>query len=87
MKNGIFASKGPALAAISVGGRGGGGGSVGGTGLLIHRNLLLTTHANLPNAAAAEVAEVSLCHGRLPARLVPQRSITNVFLTKLSMLV
>ncbi|KAG6483162.1 uncharacterized protein LOC122013950 [Zingiber officinale] len=73
IKDGIFASKGPALAAISVGGGSRGGGSVRGTGFLIHRNLLLTTHANLPNAAAAEVAEVSLCHGRLPARLVPQR--------------
>ncbi|WOK94499.1 hypothetical protein Cni_G03201 [Canna indica] len=76
VKGGIFASKGPSLAAISlVGGGGGGGwgGDAGGTGFLIHRNLLLTTHANLPTVAAAEVAEICLCHGRLPARLVPQR--------------
>ncbi|WOL16136.1 hypothetical protein Cni_G24918 [Canna indica] len=69
VKGGIFCSKGPALATISTA-RGGCG---VGTGFLIHRSLLLTTHANLPSAAAAETAEIRLCHGRLPARLTPQR--------------
>ncbi|XP_064935355.1 uncharacterized protein LOC135587651 isoform X1 [Musa acuminata AAA Group] len=75
VKVSMFTSKGPALAAISVavgaGGVWGWGG--GGTGFLIHRNLLLTTHAILPTVVAAEAAEVRLCHGRLSARLVPQR--------------
>lgn len=79
VKVSIFTSKGPALAAISVavgaGGVWGWGG--GGTGFLIHRNLLLTTHAILPTVVAAEAAEVRLCHGRLSARLVPQRSIAH----------
>ncbi|XP_073098499.1 uncharacterized protein [Elaeis guineensis] len=70
VKDSIFATKGPAFAAISTGG---GGAGCGGTGFLIHRNLLLTTHANLPSVAAAEAAEVRLCHGRLSARLVPHR--------------
>ncbi|XP_065031320.1 uncharacterized protein LOC135653354 [Musa acuminata AAA Group] len=72
VKDGIVSSKGPALAAISVAEGGSGGGGLG-TGFLIHRNLLLTTHANLPSAPVAEAAEIRLCHGRLPARLVPQR--------------
>lgn len=76
MKDGIVSSKGPALAAISVAEGGSGGGGLG-TGFLIHRNLLLTSHANLPSAPVAEAAEIRLCHGRLPARLVPQRSVTN----------
>ncbi|CAD5172139.1 unnamed protein product [Musa acuminata subsp. malaccensis] len=71
VKGGIFCSKGPALAAIYAAGGGSGGGV--GTGFLIHRNLLLTTHANLPSAAATEAAEIRLCHDRLPARLAPQR--------------
>ncbi|RZR84683.1 hypothetical protein BHM03_00011553 [Ensete ventricosum] len=75
VKGGIFCSKGPALAAIYAAGGGSGGGV--GTGFLIHRNLLLTSHANLPSAAAAEAAEIRLCHDRVPARLAPQRSLTN----------
>ncbi|XP_008794637.2 uncharacterized protein LOC103710603 [Phoenix dactylifera] len=71
VKGSIFATKGSAFAAISAAGGCGGGGW--GTGFLIHRNLLLTTHANLPSVAAAEAAEIRLCHGRLPARLVPHR--------------
>ncbi|KAJ8510585.1 hypothetical protein OPV22_001019 [Ensete ventricosum] len=72
VKDGIVSSKGSALAAISVVEGGSGGGGLG-TGFLIHRNLLLTTHANLPSAPVAEAAEIRLSHGRLPARLVPQR--------------
>ncbi|XP_072992367.1 uncharacterized protein [Typha latifolia] len=68
VKEGLFAAKGAAVAAISVGGGGGGG-----TGFLIHRNLLLTTHANIPSIPAAEAAEIRLGHGRLAARLVPHR--------------
>ncbi|KAG8043212.1 hypothetical protein GUJ93_ZPchr0115g2741 [Zizania palustris] len=64
VKEAIFSAKSSALAAVS---------GNGGTGLLIHRNLLLTTHGNLPSAAAAEDAEALLGHGRLPARLVPHR--------------
>lgn len=69
VKGAIFSNKGPALAAISAAT----GGGVVGTGFLIHRSLLLTTHAILPSAAAAEAAEIRLHHGRLPARLVPHR--------------
>ncbi|EHA8589106.1 hypothetical protein COCNU_scaffold008027G000020 [Cocos nucifera] len=69
VKGCMLATKGPAFASIS--GAGGGGGA--GTGFLIHRNLLLTTHANLPSVAAAEAAEIRLFNGRLPARLVPHR--------------
>ncbi|XP_058093350.1 uncharacterized protein LOC131239588 [Magnolia sinica] len=61
MKGNIFSSKGPAMAAIS-----------GGTGFLIHRNLLLTTHINLPSVAAAEAADVRL-QDHVAARLVPHR--------------
>ncbi|KAL5992094.1 hypothetical protein ACLOJK_013008 [Asimina triloba] len=59
MKGSIFSSKGPAMATVS-----------GGTGFLIHRNLLLTTHVNLPSLVAAEAAHVRL-HDRIAARLVP----------------
>ncbi|KAK9944768.1 hypothetical protein M0R45_010318 [Rubus argutus] len=44
MKAAIFSSKAPALAWIS-----GAGNGISGTGFLIHRNLLLTTHVNLPS--------------------------------------
>ncbi|KAG6505158.1 uncharacterized protein LOC121985855 [Zingiber officinale] len=70
MKDSIFSSKGLALASISVAGGGGGG---AGTGFLIHRNLLLTTHARLPSAAVAEAAEIQLFRGCAVGRLVPQR--------------
>ncbi|KAK9159934.1 hypothetical protein Syun_006275 [Stephania yunnanensis] len=61
MKGTIFASRASAMAEVG-----------GGTGFLIHRNLLLTTHVNLPSVAAAEAAEIRLQEGG-PARLVPHR--------------
>ncbi|XP_047061290.1 uncharacterized protein LOC124668146 [Lolium rigidum] len=64
VKAAIFSAKSAALAAVC---------DHGGTGLLIHRNLLLTTHGNLPSAAAAEDADALLGHARVPARLVPHR--------------
>lgn len=45
-------------------------GGVEGRGRVV---LLLTTHGNLPSAAAAEDADALLGHARLPARLVPHR--------------
>ena len=63
VKAAIFSAKAAALAAVSG----------HGSGLLIHRNLLLTTHGNLPSAAAAEDAEALLGHGRLATRLEPHR--------------
>ncbi|XP_062207880.1 uncharacterized protein LOC133909459 [Phragmites australis] len=63
VKAAIFSAKAAALAAVSG----------HGSGLLIHRNLLLTTHGNLPSAAAAEDAEALLGHERLAARLEPHR--------------
>ncbi|CAL5191950.1 unnamed protein product [Lathyrus oleraceus] len=69
MKGAIFSGKNQALATISntnvVNG-------VSGTGFLIHRNLLLTTHANLPSAVAAASSEIRL-HNGVAATLVPQR--------------
>lgn len=59
----IFSGKGPALARIC---------GIAGTGFLIHRNLLLTTHVNLPSVAAAESAEIRLQNG-VGAILVPHR--------------
>ncbi|MCI29929.1 hypothetical protein A2U01_0051138, partial [Trifolium medium] len=44
---------------------------VSGTGFLIHRNLLLTTHANLPSVVAAGSSEIRL-HNGVAATLVPQ---------------
>ncbi|KAM3210180.1 hypothetical protein ACQJBY_064291 [Aegilops geniculata] len=82
IKSTLLATKGPALAAVSFprggegaggGGGGGGGGEKRGGGFLIHRALLLTTHGTVPSAAVAGAAEVQLSHGRLLARLVPQR--------------
>ena len=67
VKAAIFSARSPALAEVN------GLGSESGSGLLIHRNLLLTTHGNLPSAAAAEDAEARLGHGRLVARLEPHR--------------
>lgn len=64
VKAAIFSAKSAALAAVC---------GHGGTGLLVHRNLLLTTHGNLPSAAAAEDADALLGHARVPARLVPHR--------------
>ncbi|CAA0806017.1 Unknown protein [Striga hermonthica] len=62
MKASIFSGKAPAMARIND----------GGTGFLIHRNLLLTTHANLPSVAAVEAAEIRL-HNGLSATLFPHR--------------
>ncbi|CAN1172358.1 hypothetical protein LINPERPRIM_LOCUS30795 [Linum perenne] len=63
----IFSGKGPAMARIS-----GAGGQVSGTGFLIHQNLLLTTHLNIPSVAAAETLKIRLQKG-VPATLVPHR--------------
>ncbi|KAL7586443.1 hypothetical protein Lser_V15G38937 [Lactuca serriola] len=65
-KASIFSGKGPAMARIST------DGLVSGTGFLIHRNLLLTTHAILPSVAAAEAAEIRLQNG-VGASLFPHR--------------
>ncbi|GAA0157354.1 hypothetical protein LIER_14639 [Lithospermum erythrorhizon] len=62
MKGTIFSSKNGAIARISS----------GGTGFLIHRNLLLTTHINLPSVVAAEAAEIRLNNG-VAASLSPHR--------------
>ncbi|KAL0417951.1 UNVERIFIED_CONTAM: hypothetical protein Sradi_1208600 [Sesamum radiatum] len=62
IKAAIFSGKAPSMARIAA----------GGTAFLIHRNLLLTTHANLPSVAAAEAAEIRL-HSALSAALFPHR--------------
>lgn len=67
MKAAIFSGKAPAMARTS-----GAGNEISGTGFLIHRNLLLTTHANLPSVAAAESSEIRLQNG-VAASLVPHR--------------
>ncbi|GMH20404.1 hypothetical protein Nepgr_022245 [Nepenthes gracilis] len=72
LKSSIFSTKSPAMARLSSSGGGGVGGEVSGTGFLIHRTLLLTTHANLPSVAAAEFAEIRLQNG-VAATLVPHR--------------
>ena len=61
MKATIFTNKASAMARISDG-----------TGFLIHRNLLLTTHANLPSVTSAESSEIRLQNG-VAATLVPHR--------------
>lgn len=73
VKGSIYMAKGPAIASIC--------GITGedrsrrcGTGFMIHRGLLLTTHTNIPSVAVAEAGcEVRLGFGRVAARLVPQR--------------
>lgn len=60
-KSTIFSGKGPSMVRISTG-----------AGLLIHRNILLTTHAILPSVAAAEAAEIQLQNGAV-ASLFPHR--------------
>ncbi|KAJ8559379.1 hypothetical protein K7X08_003437 [Anisodus acutangulus] len=62
MKGTIFSGKGPAMAHIGE----------SGTGFLIHRNLLLTTHVILPSVNAAEAAEIRLQNG-VVACLFPHR--------------
>ncbi|KAK1353050.1 hypothetical protein POM88_052888 [Heracleum sosnowskyi] len=66
MKASIFPSKASILARIAL------GGSLFGTGFLIHSNLLLTTHANLPSVSAAESSEIRLQNG-VGACLFPHR--------------
>ncbi|KAK7339126.1 hypothetical protein VNO77_19771 [Canavalia gladiata] len=68
MKASIFSGKGQAMATITATASNG----VSGTGFLIHRNLLLTTHANLPSVVAADSSEIRL-HNGVAATLVPQR--------------
>ncbi|MBA0704821.1 hypothetical protein Golax_017054 [Gossypium laxum] len=68
MKGTIFSSKAPAMARIT----GAAADGISVTGFLIHRNLLLTTHVNLPSVAAAESSEIRLQNG-VAATLVPQR--------------
>ncbi|XVF32156.1 hypothetical protein REPUB_Repub17cG0057800 [Reevesia pubescens] len=68
MKGTIFSSKAPAMARIT----GAAVNGISGTGFLIHRNLLLTTHLNLPSIAAAESSEIRLQNG-VAATLVPHR--------------
>ncbi|CAH9132904.1 unnamed protein product [Cuscuta epithymum] len=65
MKASILSSKGPAMAKIASG-------PGDGTGFLIHRNLLLTAHVNLPSAPAAEAAEIRIQNGAA-ACLFPHR--------------
>ncbi|KAK7287380.1 hypothetical protein RIF29_00653 [Crotalaria pallida] len=67
MKAAISSGKGQAMATISNASTG-----LSGTGFLIHRYLLLTTHANLPSALAAHTSEIRLRDGKA-ATLVPQR--------------
>ncbi|KAF2292587.1 hypothetical protein GH714_025790 [Hevea brasiliensis] len=67
MQANIFSGKGPAMATISCSGNG-----TSGTGFLIHRNLLLTSHVNIPSVAAAESSEIRLQNG-VAASLVPHR--------------
>lgn len=67
MKAAIFSGKGQAMARISTAANG-----ISGTGFLIHRNLLLSTHANLPSVAAAESSEIRLQNG-VASTLVPHR--------------
>ncbi|XVE78123.1 hypothetical protein DITRI_Ditri13aG0118600 [Diplodiscus trichospermus] len=68
MKGTIFSTKAPAMVRIT----GAAVNGSSGTGFLIHRNLLLTTHANLPSVAAAESSEIRL-QNSVAATLVPHR--------------
>lgn len=67
LKAALFTGKGPAIARISATANG-----ISGTGFLIHRNLLLTAHVNIPSIAAAEGCEIRLQNG-VAATLVPHR--------------
>uniref|UniRef100_A0A3Q7I219 Bet v I/Major latex protein domain-containing protein n=1 Tax=Solanum lycopersicum TaxID=4081 RepID=A0A3Q7I219_SOLLC len=68
MKASIFSTKGPAMVHIAG----------AATGFLIHRNLLLTTHAILPSVAAAEAAEIRLQNG-VAACLFPHSEAWKVY--------
>jgi hypothetical protein len=73
VKGSIYAAKGPAISSI-CGTTGEDSSRRCGSGFLIHRGLLLTTHTNIPSVAVAEAGcEVRLGFGRVAARLVPQR--------------
>ncbi|GAB2282448.1 hypothetical protein Dimus_016991 [Dionaea muscipula] len=76
LKSSIFSSKSSTMARVTASvastSSSRGEGEVSGTGFLIHRDLLLTTHGNLPSVAAAESAEIRLQNG-LAATLVPHR--------------
>ncbi|XP_043707840.1 uncharacterized protein LOC122657125 [Telopea speciosissima] len=61
MKGSIFCNKGAAMSRVG-----------GGTGFLIHRNLFLTTHVNLPSVSAADGLEIRL-QDRIAAKLFPHR--------------
>ncbi|XP_050207122.1 uncharacterized protein LOC126656570 [Mercurialis annua] len=65
MKAAIFSGKGSAMAIVS-------GNGVSGTGFLIHRNLLLTAHLNIPSVSSAESSEIRVQNG-VAASLVPHR--------------
>ncbi|KAK5824884.1 hypothetical protein PVK06_019671 [Gossypium arboreum] len=67
LKGTIFSSKAPAMARIT----GAAADGISVTRFPIHRNLLLTTHVNLPSVAAAESSEIRLQNG-VAATLVPQ---------------
>lgn len=64
MKGAIFTSKSSAIAHV--------GGALSGTGFLIHRNLLVTTHGNLNSVSSAEASEIRLRDG-VAASLFPHR--------------
>lgn len=68
IKAAIFSGKGQAMARIA----GVGAGGISSTGFLIHRNLLLTSHVNIPSVAAAEAVEIHLQNG-VAASLYPHR--------------
>jgi len=73
LKAALFTGKGPAIARISATANG-----ISGTGFLIHRNLLLTAHVNIPSIAAAEGCEIRLQNG-VAATLVPHRPVPFLF--------
>ncbi|GMJ15429.1 hypothetical protein like AT3G07210 [Hibiscus trionum] len=76
MKGTIFSSKAPAMARIMGASMtritGASGDGIPVTRFLIHGNLLLTTHVNLPPIAAAESSEIQIQNG-ITATLVPHR--------------
>ena len=73
-KGSVYVNKGSAMARISTNG----GGVFCGTGFLIHRNLLLTTHGVLPSVASAEAAVIEVQNG-VGASLFPHRYICIMF--------
>ncbi|KAL8139025.1 hypothetical protein V2J09_005026 [Rumex salicifolius] len=70
LKATIFSNKSAAM--VSLSSAGAGAGEATGSGFLMHKNLLLTTHVNLPSASAAESTEIRLQNG-VVATLLPQR--------------